>query len=329
MIPEVISFVAGYRLDRSPVDSIEPLDPARHLGELTRHKLVGVARAAMDAGDLLVDQPDALVQAHERAMADALQLEDVMLGAVGALGDAGIEMRVLKGSALAHGLGVDPSERMFGDTDLLVPADALPAATKAMERSGGHRAQPGLSDEFERRFAKSVTMRWRNTELDLHRTLAPGPYGLTIDTRDLFGRRSSFEIAGRTVPTLSAEGHLMHAAIHVALGDVEPRLGNVRDIALLLTRDLDLDLVMRTIERWRCGLPFAIGLQHAAAIGAGDHALLDWAAEQRPSRRDRRNLATYRERDGRFRAQAVASLRVLRWRDRVAYARALTTNRRG
>ena len=37
---------------------------------------------------------------------------------------------------------------------------------------------PALSSSYDRRFAKSVTLRWRGTtELDIHRTLAAGPYG--------------------------------------------------------------------------------------------------------------------------------------------------------
>ena len=326
----VLAFVAGWDLDRGPVDCVEPLDVGRHLGPLRQHKLVGVARAAADAGALVVDDADALARAHEDAMAEALLLEDVMLAAVDALAEQGIDALTLKGSALAHLLGPDPSERTFGDTDLLVPSESLTAAASALEQVGATRIQAGVSPEFERRFAKSVTLRWRaDTELDLHRTLAPGPYGLTIASADLFRSPATFDLAGHTVATLSLEMHALHAAIHVALGDVEPRLGNVRDLALLLRHDLDLDLVMRTVEAWRCAHPVAVGLRAAAAIGAADHALLDWAEAHRPSRRDRALLASYREREGRFRAQSWASLRVLGWRDRIAFARSLTTNRQG
>lgn len=324
-----VSFVAGYRLDRAPVDSVEPLDTDRHLGELVHHKLVGVARAAMDAGDLLVDRPDALVEAHERALAEALVFEDAMLGAVAALTAAGIDARVLKGSALVKGLDTDPSERMVDTTELLVRDDALSAAASAMEDAGAHRVLCGASDAFEQRFAASITMRWHDTELDLQRTLAPGPYGLMIESRDLFERSASFDLAGHSLPTLPLETHLIHAAIHAALGHAEPRLGDVRDIAALLDHDLDLDLIMRSVERWRCTHPFALGLQQATAIGAADHALLDWAEAHRPGRSDRRTLATYRAGADGLPAQTFASLRVLGWRDRLAYVRALTTTRRG
>lgn len=326
----VLAFVAGWDLERGPVECAEPLDVGRHLGVLRQHKLVGVARAAAEAGAIVVDDPRSLADAHDSAMAEALLLEDVMLAAVDGLAEVGIDVLTLKGSALAHLLGPDPSERTFGDTDLLVPGGSLTAAASALEHAGATRVQAAVSTEYERRFAKSVTLRWRgNTELDLHRTLAPGPFGLTIDPADLHRAPTTFQLAGRPVPTLSLEMHTLHAAIHVALGDVEPRLGNVRDLALLLRHDLDLDLIMRSAEAWRCAYPLALGLRATAAIGAADHALLDWAEAHRPSRRDRALFTSYRERDGRFRAQARASLRVLGWRDRVAYARSLTTHRRG
>ena len=324
----VMAFLAGWELDRGPVDPVEPVDVGRHLPELGRHKLVGVARAAMDAGAIEVDRPDALAEAHERAMAEALLLEDVLLSALDDLAEAGIRALVLKGSALAHGLGPDPAERTFGDTDLLVAADALPDAATALERRGARRVQPGVSTVYERRFAKSITLHWHHdTELDLHRTLAPGPYGLLIDAEALFVHPGSFDLAGRAVPTTSAEMHLLHGAVHVALGDVEPRLGNVRDVALLLRHDLDLDLVVRTAEAWGCAHPVALGLRAAAAIGAGDHPLIDWADANQPTRRDRRLIESYRDRDGRFRRQSLASLRVLPWTDRVAFLRALAATR--
>ena len=63
-------------------------------------------------------------------------------------------------------------------------------------------------------------------------------------------------------------------------------------------------------------------------IGAGDHPLLDWADANRPTRRDRQLIESYRDRDGRFRRQSLASLRVLPWSDRVPFLRALAATRR-
>lgn len=325
----VLEMVAGWALADGVVDSVEPFEVDRHLPMVVEHRLTGVLSAAMRAGDIDVDRPDVVDAAHEAAMAQALLLEDTMLDAVAALADAGIPTRLLKGAALAH-LLPDPGLRVFGDTDLLVPADRLAAAASALEPLGAARAQPPVSADWERRFAKSITLRWRaGTELDLHRTLAPGPYGHLIDLDELARGDDTVRIGGLDVATLSPELHLVHAAMHAALGDVEPRLGNVRDIAVLLERtDLDVDRVMRTVVRWGAEAPFARGVVAAGAIGAR-HAVVDWAEAHRPRGRDRRLLASYADRDGRFRRQTVASLSVVPWRDKPALLRSLTTSRRG
>lgn len=323
-VDEVIAFVAGWALERAPIESVQPFDVGRHLATAVDHRLVGVVHASMLADELVVDEPDAVFAAHEQAMAEALLLEDMMLVAVDALAEADVDSRVLKGAALAHTLGPDPAERTFGDTDLLVRGDQLTVAAAVLQTIGASRAQAGISADFERRFAKSVTLRWRaGTELDLHRTLAPGPFGLMIRPDELFRQTVTFEVAGRQVATLVPEMHLVHAAIHVALGDIVPRLGNVRDIALLLGDELDLDLVMRTIEGWSCAAPVAVGLRHAASIGAAGHPLLDWAESYRPTSRERRLLTSYSDRRGRFRSQAWASFTVLGWRDRMAFGSAV------
>ncbi|MEO0494347.1 MAG: nucleotidyltransferase family protein, partial [Actinomycetota bacterium] len=295
----LLEFLAGWDLPDGVIDTIEPVDVDRHLPMIVEHRLTGVLLAAMRAGDVDVDRPDVVADAHEQAMAQALLLEDTMLEAVEALADAGIPARLVKGAAIAH-LLPDPGLRVFGDTDLLVPADRLEAAAAALEPLGGRRAQPAVSPDWERRFAKSITIRWRaGTELDLHRTLTPGPYGHLIDLDELAASTATVDIGGVAVPTLEPELHLIHAALHVALGDVEPRFGNVRDIALLLERtDLDVDRVMRTIVRWGAEAPVAAGVAAAGAIGAR-HSVVDWAEAHRPRGRDRRLLASYAAREGR------------------------------
>lgn len=323
----VLEVVAGWDLADGVVDGVEPFEVDRHLADVEAHRLIGVLMAAMRAGDIQVDRPDRVAAAHERAMAQCLLLEDTMLAAVEVLAEAGVDSRLLKGAAIAH-LLPDPGLRTFGDTDLLVASDQLAAAAAALERSGGRRAQPPVSDTWERRFAKSITLHWRGrTEIDLHRTLAPGPYGHLVDLDELAASAAIVTVGGVEVLTLEPELHLVHGALHAALGDVEPRLGNLRDIAALLERgDLDVDRVMRTVVRWGAEAPFAVGVKAAGAIGAR-HAVVDWAEAYRPPARDRRLLASYAERDGRFRRQTLASLTVVPWRDKPALLRSLADRR--
>jgi hypothetical protein len=132
-------------------------------------------------------------------------------------------------------------------------------------------------------------------------------------------------LAGRALDTPSVEVHLLHGALHAALGDVEPRLGNLRDIALMVRRpDLDIDHVLGTARGWRCEAPIAQGIAAAEALGHAGTPLTDWAIRYRPTAGDEKLLAAYAERQGRFRRQALASMRVLpNWSERIAYARSV------
>jgi len=320
---EVLRVAAASGLPGQDVASIATFDPRTELMMARQQRVVGVMARAVRAGEIECHDPGVLFDAHRHTMVAALALEDRLLDAVDVLDRAGVETRVVKGAALAHLLG--PTEdRDFGDTDLLVRPGELRAAVAALEAAGAERKFAPLSAMWEDRFAKSVTLRWHGTELDLHRTLAPGPFGLIIDGDELFTRSASFVLADTSLSTLSVAHHLLHAAIHIALGDIEPRLGNVRDLALLLGRDdVDHDEVVGTALRWGVQAPVAEAIQHAVVLGCVTNALTDWSAKFRPTRHERALMATYRDRDGRFRRQAVASLRVLRWRDRVAYIRAV------
>lgn len=293
----------------------------------SEQRLTGVLAAAVDADalDLTLDDRAELARAHEGSMREALLLEEVLLEAIGVLGEVGVDYRVLKGTALAHMVHADPADRCFGDNDVLVRSADVDGAVNALVAAGAVRGVPPLSTSFDRRFAKSVTLGWTGpSELDLHRTLAAGPYGFLIGLDDLFRDPAELLLAGRGVRTLSADLHLVHGAIHVALGDVEARLGNVRDLALLAVRpSVDPESVRETAERWGCTAPLAVGLRATAALGHDRSELERWADDYGISDVDRRRLSVYRERAGRYRRQARASWRVLGWRDRVAFTRAL------
>ena len=322
--------LAGWGLRRDPL----PPCPSPISGVLSRveeEKLIGVLAAAVDRGHFEVSDSEraALVDAHRLAMGETLLLEEMLLRAVEVLDAVGIPCRVLKGSALAHTVHPDPSERSFGDNDLLVESHRMSDAVAALTEAGGVRSQARLTAGFDRRFAKSVTIDWvHNTEIDLHRTLAPGPYGLLINIDDLWESHTQFMIASRVIHTLSPELHLLNAALHVSLGDVKPRFGNLRDLALLCRfSDLDAEFVTKTAAAWRCEAPLAAGLNAAAKLSVDLGELGEWASSYELSDADRRLMSTYETSDHRFRRQAVASLRVLpTWRDRLAYASAVARN---
>ena len=329
LVSDLLEFLAGWDLSDGMIDTIDTVEVDRHLSAVAERRLTGVLLAAMQAGEVEVDRSEVVVEAHERALARARLPDTAMLQSVKILLDAGITPFLLKGSAIAR-LLPEPDQRISADIDLLVPADQLDAAASALEAFGAARSRPAISPDWERWFALSVTIGWRTgTELNMHRTLAPGPYGHLVDLDELAASTVTVEVGGVDVLTLRPELHLVHAALHVALGGVEPRLGDVRDIALLLERtNLDVDRVMRTIVRWGAEAPAAVGFAAAGSIGAR-HPIIDWAAAHRPRSRDRRLLASYADRNGRVRRQALASLTVVPWRDKPALLRSLTARQLG
>jgi hypothetical protein len=318
--------LAGYGLAQVPPLDARPAGIEEVVRAASGHKLIGVLAGAVAGGalDLEPDEFRVVAAAHEEAMNEALYLEEVLVEAIDVLAAVGIDHRVLKGSALAHVVHPDPSERCFGDNDVLVAAADIDAAVAALVDRGAVRPVPPLSASYDRRFAKSVTLSWAGTELDLHRTLAAGPYGLLIDLDDLTRDPVEYLLGGRALRTLPTDQHLLHGAIHVALGDVEARLGNVRDLALLSRRpSLHCDAVVETAARWDCAAPVALGLRMTAALGHELSPIEEWAQEFEIGESDRRRLEAYSTRSKRFRRQALASLRVLGWRDRMAFTRAL------
>ncbi len=326
-----LASLAGHGLPGAPPIGELPAPVGELLPAVSAHRLIGVVAAAIADGALEPDpmSRDEIAVAHETSMREVLLLEDVLLDAVDVLGAAGIDHRVLKGAAIAHMVPENPSERVFGDNDLLVRAADIDSSVVALVDAGAHRPAPPLSASFDRRFAKSVTLRWRGaTELDLHRTLAAGPYGFLIDRAELFRDPVEVLLAGRAVRTLPSDLHLVHAAIHVALGDVEPRLGNVRDLAQLALRiGSHLDAVIETAAGWGCAAPLAVGLRTTRALGHDLSPIEQWSHSFRIDAVDRRRLTAYAERAGRFRRQALASWRVLGWRDRLAFGVALLAPR--
>jgi hypothetical protein len=238
------------------------------LPKLIQHRLVGLAARALESGQLSVSNETAerIVARHDMDMASTLRIEAMLLTVGELLESQSLRFRVLKGSALAHTVATTPSDRSFRDVDLLVRSAAITPVVEVLERAGAARLRPELRPGFDRRFAKSVTMRLEDIEIDVHRTLAPGPFGATMFPDDMFLLGSEFEVAGKMLPTLDRTDHLIHACYHSALGSREPALTNLRDIVLLAAEDVDLERVDDTITRWggEAAMGRAVNLVRAA-----------------------------------------------------------------
>ena len=162
-------------------------------------------------------------------------------------------------------------------------------------------------------------------ELDLHRTFAMGPFGLTVDLDDLWADGQEFQLAGTTLTALAADERLLHACYHASLGDYPPRLLPHRDVAeMLLYGERDEDRLLKLARSWGGEAVVARAVSTAWELFdiADVTALSAWASRYRSNARDRSRLAVYTDGDTSYAAKSLASLTALpRMRDRVALLR--------
>ena len=278
------------------------------------------------------EQAEEAFGAHRASMASALLLELTLIRLAEQLEAAGVEFRVLKGTAVAHLDYPEPSLRAFGDIDLLVRSSQFDRAIDTLTRAGHQRKFPEPRPGFDRRFSKgSCVVTPEGHEIDVHRTFAMGPFGMTVDLGDLWARSSTFQLAGRSLSALGPEERFLHACFHAALGEAVPRLTTLRDIAQMRTSgDLDLDRVSALSAAWKADAVTARALSLTAdVLQLEPDDLLRWARERTPTRRERRALAVYADPGQTYAAKSFAAVRAIpRWRDRAAFVLTLAFPRR-
>lgn len=263
--------IAGFGLPRggaqAPVEVPPPLWPSL-LTHLTRQRFLGVAAAAARAGFLRIQESDQeeLFRGHREAMLVVLLLERRLLGVVGAMRSAGIEPVVLKGAALAHAFYPDPSWRSYGDVDLLVRAEDWTAACSVLSDLGYRRLIPEPRPGFDRRFGKGATHQDADgIQVDLHRTLTLGPFGLWMDPAELFRATAEFAVGETGLRRLGDTFVLLHACVHAAVGRRRPLLVPLRDVLQVAwSGGVDWDELREASSRWRLRGPLALGLRLAA-----------------------------------------------------------------
>lgn len=287
------------------------------LSTLTLERLTGLATAAAEAGWLSLPGRQAeeeLREAQLNAMLWSLGLERRLVAVADVLDEAGIEVVVLKGAVLAHTVYPDPSWRPFGDLDLLVRTRDWDRITSLLGELGMRRRLPQPRPGFDKRFGKAAVFVSRGgAEVDLHRTLTAGPFGLWIDTDELIDRAVTFEIGGRRLRRLDDTALLLHASIHASLGWRPPLLWTVRDVAQIARSDrVNWDDLLGLVRRWRMEAVLAHSFRTARVTIGADlpvHSTVFEAA--RPRRRERRLIEAYttdrRSRGG----AALATIRAL------------------
>ena len=308
---------------------VREIDWPAVLANLEFHRLTGLAVAARaeDALQLPPGAEDELELSHRRAMAWALAVERTTVRVTASLTEEAIPGIVLKGPAFAHGFYPDPSWRPFGDLDLLVRGDDLTRAGTVLEDLGFARTLPEPRDGFDRRFGTGAIYRTAGgIEIDLHRTLVTGPFGLWIRPDELFDLTEELALGGRSLRRLDATAAFLHACVHAALGALPPMLMPLRDVVQIAeTGRPDWDRVRALASAWHLGPVVGHALTLATdMLGAASPADAAPLLENGWPRRERRALLAYTTERQRRGGRAVATMKAIPGvRAKIAYVRAL------
>lgn len=331
--PAPLRAVAGYRLSGAgralPAEPLWQQEWDSVLAGARTHRVTGLLNAAITDGALPAtpSQAQQARDAHRSITLRVMALERELVAIVDLLASEDIESRVLKGSAVAHLDYVEPSLRSFIDLDVLLRARDIDRAVAVLNTAGFERTVAEPRPGFDRRFDKGLTLiPPAGFELDLHRTFVLGPWGRAVDLDGLWDSGQEFHLGGHPLRALSQPNRFMHACYHAALGDWPLRLGSLRDVAEMLRRlDRDGAQVRRLAADWGAEAVVAAAVADSRRLlgTAPVGELSDWARGYVPSRREESWLALHTRADKTFSAQAAATLRVLPWRDKAAYLRAL------
>lgn len=265
-----------------------------------RHRVVGMLGHLVVSGRLAVTdaQFDDVAADMERWAGHVLVVEDLAVRGTAALEAAGVDVRIAKGVALAHTVYPAPEARVFADVDLFVPPASIDFAVEVLrDELGAHRALPELRPGFDREFAKEVMLQtWGGFEVDLHRTLVPGAFGLLVPLEALYEQRPTFRLAHRDLATFDTVHQAVYCAMSVALADIPVRYSALADLVLVVHRcEDDAAEVVATARRWGQAIVLQRAVQlvgHHLAVWPSDHPLVAWAGQYRPGRRERLLLAS-------------------------------------
>lgn len=319
-VQQVLRAVAAHGLAGSGLSMPGPVDDdawPRLISSIRFERLEGLFGRALADGALSAtpEQRESAIAEETQAAARSVVLERSLLDALAVLEEASIEVRVLKGSAVAHLDYPDPMLRCFGDVDLLVQSEQFDAAVAVLVGHGCRRQYEELRRGFDRRFGKGTSLLdQRAVEIDLHRTFVAGPFAFMMDLPALFKTRSMFELAGRDVPALGREERFLHACFHTAIGNVAPRLTSLRDVAqMALFPDLDPGRALDLAQRWRAEavVARAVSLSWERLQLSELNEISMWASSFVPTDRDRRLIGSYLTKESQFARQAIAALGVI------------------
>ncbi|HEX8169054.1 MAG TPA: nucleotidyltransferase family protein [Thermoanaerobaculia bacterium] len=253
-----------------------------------------------------------------RAAALETRREADLREVLGALAARGVELLLLKGTALAYELYAAPELRPRGDTDLLVRRESM-GEVRAALTALGFREHDTSGDEHAlhqtlfTRGGHAYDVHWKVTN---HPLFAYGFY-------ELFARSRTIAGLGRT---LSHEDALLLACVHRVLHHHDSeRLIWLADIALLrdaMTRDEhERFWRMAAADRAVQVSARSIALADAWFSRAPRHGAEEWLSDEERTRDERSSVFLDRELTNA--GVLLASLHALPWRARMQRLRQL------
>jgi hypothetical protein len=302
-------------LGARPQSALDATEWATVLQRCAANRIVGLLAASIEHGDLVVtdEQRRDMLERHREQLSKCLAIERQLVRTASLLDDAGIEIRVLKGPAVAHLDYPDPAMRSFTDVDVLVRSSQLDEAVALLLDLGLERRFRQVRPGFDARFSKGIEFfNGIDPEIDLHRTFVMGSYGLRIDLDDLWTTCEPLQLGGRELVALDRDVRFLHACYHVALGGVDVRLAQLRDIPQLLAateHPVDVDLCFDLLDSW--GGEAVVARAVALAwdrLGLAPTELSEWARSHRLTSRDVRDLRSYLDPEMGYAARCLTAL---------------------
>ena len=222
----------------------------------------------MVGGDLTPGAGDDALRDFASRARDASRREEIdrdASTAVTALTEAGVDVLLLKGAALARTLYRHGETRTYGDADLLVRPSAIDRARQTLTGLGYRSIEElkGIDDVAGVLHAENwsrLDPSLGNLTIDLHRRLAgcDAPAESAFDL--LFARRAPVELGGRAVYTFDEPGLALHVALHVA---------HHGPADLKATADLERGLERWPVETWREAAGLASELEAVESLATG------------------------------------------------------------
>lgn len=297
-------------------------------------RLEGVLLEAVTAGRL-----PATDEQHRRAedwqleaMERCVSVEALVGRICDELQARGIPLCALKGLAACRLDRPHPELRSYFDADLLVRPEHLDSTYSVLASMGLRRRFVEPAEGFDRRFGKgSAFVAPDHREIDLHRTLAMGSLGISVDADELWSGVVPITVAGRSMLALGAEARALHACVHAAASSRPPRWQTLLDLIALDRADLDLSRFTELCRSWRYDEVVTRALHILTEeLGPGLTPHLDVAARQlRSTRWQRTTLRAYRRVGAGYAARTLVALPVIDgWWERARFVRALARPQR-